>query len=184
VQRHRSWPAGRRRRHHVPGGAHPRSSESCWPSRSGRSASAFLALLIAIGIAITRYHLYDIDRIVSRTIGYAVVTVTLAVIFAGAIVAFEAVLASLTAGSTMAVAASTLLVAALFQPLRRRVQALVDRRFNRARYDAERTVSAFAAQLRDEVDLESLGADVLEVVAQTVAPASVGLWIRPSRVGP
>jgi len=92
------------------------------------------------------------------------------------------VLAPLTGGDTVAVAASTLVVAALFQPLRRRIQSVVDRRFNRARYDAERMVAAFAAQLRDEVDLESLGTDVLTVVAQTVAPATVGLWIRQAEV--
>ena len=145
---------------------------------------AYLALPIAIGIAVLRYRLYEIDRIISRTIGYAVVTVTLATVFAGAILLFQAVLAPLTGRNTVAVAASTLVAATLFQPLRRRVQAVVDRRFNRARYDAERTAAAFAAQLRDEVDLESLGADVLAVVAQTVAPATAGLWIRPTEVGP
>jgi len=145
---------------------------------------AYLALPIAIGIAVLRYRLYEIDRLISRTIGYAIMTVTLAAVLAGTIILFEAVLAPLTGGNTVAVAASTLVVAALFQPLRQRVQRVVDRRFNRARYDAERTVAAFAAQLRDEVDLESLGADVLEVVAQTVAPASVGLWIRQSEVEP
>jgi hypothetical protein len=144
---------------------------------------AFLGLPIAIGIAVLRYRLYEIDRIISRTIGYAVVTVTLAITFAGAILLFQSVLAPLTAGNTVAVAASTLVVAALFQPLRRRVQAVVDRRFSRARYDAERTVAAFAAQLRDEVDLGNLSGDVLEVVAQTVAPASVGLWLRRSAPG-
>ncbi len=121
---------------------------------------SYLALPVAIAIAVLRYRLYDIDKIVSRTIGYLIVTVTLAAVFAGAILAFEAVLAPLTGGNTVAVAASTLVAAALFQPLRRRVQSVLDRRFNRAGYDAERTVAAFAAQLRDEVDLESLSADV------------------------
>ncbi len=139
---------------------------------------AFVGLPIAISIAVLRYRLYDIDRIVSRTIGYAIVTVTLAAVFAGAILAFEAVLTPLTGGNTVAVAASTLVVAALFQPLRRRVQAILDRRFNRTGYDGERTVAAFAAQLRDEVDLESLSADVMEVVGRTVAPATASLWIR------
>jgi hypothetical protein len=138
---------------------------------------AFLALPVAIGIAILRYRLYEIDRIVSRTIAYVIVTVTLAVVFTAAILLFQLVLVP-TGGNTLAVAASTLLVAALFQPLRRRVQAVVDRRFNRARYDAERTATAFAARLRDEVDLESLRADLLEVVARTVAPVSVSLWTR------
>lgn len=143
---------------------------------------AYLALPVAIGIAILRYRLYEIDRIISRTIGYAVVTVTLAVVLVGAVLLFQEALAPLTAGNTVAVAASTLVVAALFQPLRRRVQRIVDRRFNRSRYDAERTVAAFAARLRDQVDLESLRADVRGVVAQTVAPSTVGLWIRQSDV--
>jgi hypothetical protein len=141
---------------------------------------AFLGLPFAIGIAVLRYRLYEIDRIISRTIGYAVVTVTLAATFAGAILLFQSVLAPLTAGNTVAVAASTLVVAALFQPLRRRVQAIVDRWFNRARYDAERTVAAFAAQLRDDVDLGSLHADVVSMVTRTVVPASVALWLRGS----
>jgi MFS family permease len=145
---------------------------------------AYLALPVAIGIAVLRYRLYEIDRIISRTIGYAVVTVTLAVTFGGAILLFQAVLAPLTGGNTLAVAASTLVAAALFQPLRRRVQTVVDRRFNRAGYDAERTAAAFAAQLRDEVDLRNLSGDVLQVVAQTVAPATVALWLRRSEVEP
>ena len=145
---------------------------------------AYLALPVAIGIAVLRYRLYEIDRIISRTIGYAVVTVTLAVTFGGAILLFQALLAPLTGGDTLAVAASTLVAAALFQPLRRRVQTVVDRRFNRARYDAERTAAAFAAQLRDEVDLRNLSGDVLQVVAQTVAPAAVALWLRRYEVEP
>ena len=145
---------------------------------------AYLALPIAIGFAVLRYRLYEIDRIISRTIGYVVVTGALAAVFTGAILAFQAVLAPFAAGRTEAVVASTLIVAALFQPIRRRVQSVVDRRFNRARYDAERTVATFAAQLRDEVDLESLSVDVLEVVARTVAPATVGIWIRQSERAP
>jgi hypothetical protein len=145
---------------------------------------AYLALPIAIGFAVLRYRLYEIDRIISRTIGYVVVTGALAAVFTGAILAFQAVLAPFAAGRTEAVVASTLIVAALFQPIRRRVQSIVDRRFNRARYDAERTVATFAAQLRDEVDLESLSTDVLEVVARTVAPATVGIWIRQSERAP
>ena len=142
----------------------------------GIGALAFMP--IAIGTAILRYRLYDIDRIISRTIGWAVVTGVLVVVFAGAILLFQAVLAPLTGESTVAVAASTLLVATLFQPLRRRVQARVDRRFNRSRYDADRTVAAFAERLRDEVDLDQLGAEVRATVVQTVAPATVSLWLR------
>jgi hypothetical protein len=141
---------------------------------------AFLGLPVAIGIAVLRYRLYEIDRIVSRTIGYLIVTATLAVVFVGGILLFEAVLTPLTGGSTLGVAASTLVAAALFGPLRRRVQAVVDRRFNRSRYDAERAVAAFVTQLRDDVDLESVSADVLGVVNRTVAPATLGLWIRRS----
>jgi hypothetical protein len=160
-------------------------SES-WPALAAWTIGflAYLAMPVTIGIAVLRYRLYDIDRIISRTIGYAVVTVTLAVVFAGANLLFQAALASLTAENTVAVAASTLVVAALFQPLRRRVQGIADRRFNRAQYSAERTVAAFAAQLRNEVVLESLGSDVLAAVAQTVAPATVGLWLRRSEARP
>jgi hypothetical protein len=140
--------------------------------------AAYLALPIAIGIAVLRYRLYEIDRFISRTIGYAIVTGALVAVFAGTILLFQAVLEPLTGGSTVPVAASTLVVAALFQPLGRRVQAVVDRRFNRARYNAERTAAGFSAQLRDEVDLTSLRADVLAVVARTLAPAAAGLWIR------
>jgi len=135
-------------------------------------------LPIAIGVAILRYHLYEIDRIISRTIGYAVVTATLGLVFAAAILIFEGVLAPLTRSNTVAVAASTLVVVALFQPLRRRVQRIADHRFNRSHYDAERTVTAFSARLRDDVDLGSLRDDVVDVAARTVSPASVGLWVR------
>ena len=102
---------------------------------------------IAIGIAILRYRLYDIDRIISRTVSYGAVTGILAVVFVGTILVSQTVLASFFRGNSVAVAVSTLVVAALFQPLRRRIQAVVDRRFNRARYDAERTVAAFAGRL-------------------------------------
>ena len=143
---------------------------------------AFLTLPIAIGIAILRYRLYEIDRIISRTIGYTIVTVALAAVLAVAVILLEAVLTPITGTNMVAVAASTLLVAALFQPLRRRVQRVVDRRFDRSRYDAERAVAAFVARLRDDVDLESVSSDVLAVVTDTVAPAVAGLWIRRPEV--
>ncbi len=140
---------------------------------------AGLAVLpVAIGIAVLRYRLYEIDRIISRTISWAVATTLLLVVFVGAILLFQAVFASLTGGSTLAVAASTLAVAALFQPLRRRVQRPVDRRFNRAHIDAERTVDAFVGRLRGEVDLEQLAAEVSGTVSGTLQPASVSLWLR------
>ncbi|MHB8674312.1 MAG: hypothetical protein ACYDAK_11640 [Candidatus Limnocylindrales bacterium] len=135
---------------------------------------------LAVGIAVLRYRLYEIDRIISRTIGWAAVTSILAAVFVAVVLAMQAVLAPVTGSNTLAVAVSTLLVAALFQPLRRRVQRVVDRHFNRARYDAERTVAAFSARLRDGVDLEILRAEVGGVVALTLAPATVSVWLRQS----
>jgi len=139
---------------------------------------AFCLPPVAIGIAILRYKLYEIDRIISRTISYGVVTLVLASVFVVVVLAAQAVLGPLTGSSTIAVAGSTLLVAALFQPIRRRVQRLVDRRFNRIRYDAERTVAAFSDRLRDEVDLEALRAEILATVSAAVEPTSVSLWLR------
>jgi hypothetical protein len=133
---------------------------------------------VAIAIAILRYRLFEIDRIISRTVSYGAVTGILALVFVGTILVSQTVLASFFSGSSVAVAASTLVVAALFQPLRRRVQSVVDRRFNRSRYDAERTAAAFGARLRDEVELANLSAEVRQVVAVTVAPVTIGLWIR------
>jgi hypothetical protein len=159
-------------------GAVPIAPISNW---GGFFAIVGLVLLpIAIGIAILRYRLYEIDRIISRTVSYAVVTGILALVFVGTILVSQTVLASFFRGNSVAVAASTLVVATLFQPLRRRVQSTVDRRFNRSRYDAERTVAAFAEHLRDEVALGPLEADIRGVVSLTLAPTTVGLWIRPS----
>ena len=138
----------------------------------------FALLPVAIGVAVLRYRLYEIDRLVSRTISYGVLTAIVGGLFVGFILVFQAVLAPVTQSNELAVAASTLLAATLFQPLRRRVQRLVDRRFNRSRYDAERTVAAFAERLRDEVDLEQLRAEILATVRQTVEPSSVSLWLR------
>ena len=135
-------------------------------------------LPVAIGLAVLRYRLYEIDRLISRTISWAVVTVLVAGLFVGLILALQAVLAPLTQSNELAVAGSTLLVFSLFAPIRRRVQRLVDRRFNRTRYDAERTVAAFAGRLRDEVDLEQLRAEILATVRQAVEPSSVSLWLR------
>jgi hypothetical protein len=140
--------------------------------------AAFPAVAVAIGVAVLRYRLYEIDRIISRTIGWAVVTGVLAGAFALLVLGLTAALQSLTGGGTLAVAASTLAAAALFQPLRRRVQSAVDRRFNRARYDAERTVADFGSRLRDEVELGQLRADICAAVARTAQPASLSLWLR------
>jgi hypothetical protein len=138
-----------------------------------------LALMpVAIGIAVLRYRLYEIDRIISRTVTWAVASGVLLVVFAGAILLFQAVFAPLTGDSTVAVAASTLAVAALFQPLRRRVQWIVDRRFNRAHINATRTVDAFGGRLRGDVDLEQLSNDVSATVTGTLQPAFITLWLR------
>jgi hypothetical protein len=137
-----------------------------------------LALPLAIGIAVTRFRLWDIDRLVSRTIAWAVVTALLAAVFAGLVVGLQAVLASFTGASTLAVAASTLVVFALFTPLRRRVQRLVDRRFDRSRYDADRTVASLTLRLRDETDLDRVGAEIETAVRQTLAPSLVVVWTR------
>jgi len=132
----------------------------------------------AAGLSILRYRLYDIDRIISRTVGYAVVTGLLVAVYVGLV---TAVTRLTPGGNSLAVAASTLAVAALFQPVRQRVQAGVDRRFNRSRYDAARTIDAFSARLREEVDLTSLQGDLLGVVRRTMQPAAVGLWLREPR---
>jgi hypothetical protein len=142
-------------------------------------ASASLALVpVAIGIAILRYRLYEIDRIVSRTIGWALVSSLLLVVFAGTIVGLQALLAPFTNNNTLAVAGSTLVAAALFQPVRARVQRAVDRRFNRARVDAQQSIDAFGAHLRDDVDLAALHGRLITAADATVQPNGAGLWIR------
>jgi hypothetical protein len=138
----------------------------------------FALLPVAVGIAILSYKLYEIDRLISRTISYGVLTAIVGGLFVGLILAFQAVLAPVTGSNELAVAASTLLAATPFQPLRRRVQRLVDQRFNRTRYDAEQTVAAFAGRLRDEVDLEQLRSEILSTVSAAVEPSSVSLWRR------
>jgi hypothetical protein len=139
-----------------------------------------LLLPLAIGVALLRYRLFDIDRIVGRTIAYAIVTAILAGVFLGVNLLLVALFADVTGSNTLVVAVSTLLVAALFQPIRRRVQAPVDRRFNRAHLDAERVVGTFARQTRDEVDLERLQDAVVQTIERSVAPSATGLWLRPS----
>ena len=131
------------------------------------------ALPVSMGVAILRYRLYEIDRIISRTLAYAIVTGLLVGVYAAL------ALAAGVAGfhSQVAVAAATLAAAALFNPLRRRVQRMVDRRFNRARYDADVTVAAFAARLKDAVELDAVRADLTGVVQATLEPAHVRLWL-------
>jgi hypothetical protein len=133
------------------------------------------ALPAAIGVAILKYRLYDIDRLISRTLAYAIVTGLLVGVYAGVV----ALAGAASFSSPVEVAAATLTAAALFNPLRRRVQKVVDRRFNRARYDADQTVAAFAARLQDTVDLDSVRADLAGVVHRALEPAHVSLWISP-----
>jgi hypothetical protein len=129
---------------------------------------------VAVAVAVLKYRLYDIDRVISRTLAYAIVTGLLAGIYAGLVLLATGVFRF---HSTVAVAASTLAVAALFNPLRRRVQHVIDRRFNRARYDADRTAAAFAARLKDELDLDSIRDDLAAAVHQALEPAHVSVWI-------
>jgi len=135
---------------------------------------ALFALPVSIGVGILKYRLYDIDRIISRTLAYAIVTGLLVGVYAGLVLLTTHLMAF---SSSASVAASTLVAVALFNPLRRRVQRLVARRFNRARYDADRTVAAFAARLKDAVDLDSVRNDLAGVVQQTLEPAHVSVWI-------
>ena len=137
-----------------------------------------MAFPIAIGIAILKYRLYDIDRIISRTLVYGSLTVFLAATYVGLVLGGQAVFSSFAGGSNLAVAVSTLVVAALFLPVRSRVQRFVDRRFYRRRYDAQRTLERFGARLREQVDLETLSAELRGVVGETMQPAHVSLWLR------
>ncbi len=151
-----------------------------WTVLNVALATAAAPLLpVAAGIAILRYRLYDIDRIISRTLSYAIVTGLLAAVFAGLVVALQAALASVTGAGTLAVAMSTLAVFGLFQPLRRRVQRLVDHRFNRSKVDAEAALMELAAQLRDETDLDRVAGRVERAVRGALAPNVVALWTRP-----
>jgi hypothetical protein len=135
---------------------------------------AVLALPLSMGVAILKYRLYDIDRILSRTVAYAIITGLLVGVYAGLVLLATQVLRF---SSPVAVAASTLAAAALFSPVRRRVQRAVDRRFNRARYDADRTVTLFAARLQDAVDLDTVQADLLATVGDSLQPAHLSVWL-------
>jgi hypothetical protein len=138
------------------------------------------ALPISIGVGILRYRLYEIDRLISRTLSYAILTALLVGPFIGLIALTTNTLAL---SGRVGVAASTLAAAALFNPLRKRVQRLVDRRFNRARYDAEATVAAFSARLRDAVELDAIRADLLDAVNRAVQPTHASVWIRQRTPG-
>jgi hypothetical protein len=136
---------------------------------------------IAIAIAILRHHLYDIDRIVSRTIAYGLVSAIVAVVFGGVVVLLSTALSSFAEGQTIAVAASTLAAFAVFQPVLRRVRRDVDRRFHRARYDSDQTVARFSDRLRDQIDLAHLRSDLDTTIRAAIAPRFVDIWLRDSR---
>ena len=140
--------------------------------------AALFGLPVAIGVAVLRYRLYEIDRIVSRTISYAAISLILVAVYAAIVLALQTLLGEVIGKSPVAVAGTTLVVASLFQPVRRRVQGAVDRRFDRRQYDAERTIAAFSERLRDQVDLESLRTDIDTAIHATLAPATSGIWLR------
>ena len=149
-----------------------------WPEAQGLLGAPGIALVpVALGIAVLRYRLYEIDRVISRTLGWAIVTALLAGVLVGGIVVLQAVLAPFTNENTIAVAASTLVAFALFQPLRRRVQRAVDRRFDRARYDGQLTADAFAEHLRSDVDLGSLRASLAATADRAVRPTGAAVWL-------
>jgi hypothetical protein len=139
---------------------------------------------VAIGIAITRYHLYDIDRIISRTIAYGGLTVVLFAVFTGVNLVLQAIFESLVGGGSVAVAVSTLAVASLFNPLRARLQRVVDRRFNRARRDADQTTDRFARRLGDHLDLDTIGTELTAAAAGALEPMTATFWLRGRAVRP
>jgi predicted transposase YbfD/YdcC len=158
----------------VTAGLVPHASAAVQGAASFISDLGFVVLAVCVSVAILRYRLYDIDRIISRTLAYTLVTGLLVGIYAGIVLLATRVL---SVSSPVAVAASTLAAAALFNPLRRRVQQAVDRRFNRARYDADQAVMAFAARLKDAADLDSVRDDLAHVVSRSLEPAHLSVWV-------
>ena len=143
-------------------------------------ALSFMLIPLSIGVAVLRSHLFDIDILINRTLVYGSLTATLLALYFGAIVVLQRLFVVLTGErSTLAVVASTLVIAALFNPLRRRIQTFIDRRFYRSKYDARKTLEAFSSKLRDETDLQALNDDLVGVVRETMQPAHASLWLRP-----
>jgi ADP-ribosylglycohydrolase len=137
---------------------------------------------IGMGVAVLKYRLYNIDLLINRTLVYGVLTAMLALIYFGGVATTQAIFRALTGQEEqpqLAIVVSTLIIAALFTPLRRRIQAFIDRRFYRRKYDARKTLEAFSAKLRDETDLDTLSSDLVWVVRETMQPAHVLLWLHP-----
>ena len=164
--------------------AGPESLSGSWFRQVGYALQVIglVGLPVAIGIAIFKYRLFEIDIIINRTFVYGTLTATLVALYFGGTVLLQRIFVALTGEkSTLAVVASTLLLAALFNPLRRRIQSFIDRRFYRSKYDAAKTLEAFSAKLRDETNLDALSDDLVGVVRETMPPAHASLWLRPER---
>jgi uncharacterized membrane protein len=146
---------------------------------------SFAGVPVAIGFAVLKYRLYDIDVVITRTLVYGSLTVMLVALYFASVATTQTILRALT-GQTeqpqLAIVVSTLVIAALFNPLRRRIQSFIDRRFYRRKYDARKILEAFSARLRDETDLETLKNDLAGVIRETMQPAHVSLWLRPDRL--
>ncbi len=145
---------------------------------------ALAGIPVSVAIAVLRYRLYAIDHIISRTVSWAVITAVLVAVFAGGVLGLQAALAGVTQAPTLAVAASTLAACALFQPIRVHVQRAVDRRFDRARFDAERTATSFSDRLRGEVAIDAIADDLQTTIDRSVRPSTQGLWLRVARDRP
>jgi fumarate reductase subunit D len=146
------------------------------------TALSYTGVPIAVGFAVLKYRLYDIEVIINRTLVYGSLTLLLALVYFGGITATQAIFRTLSGQEQqpqLAIVVSTLVIAALFNPLRRRIQAFIDRRFYRKKYDAAKTLEAFTARLRDETDLQALNGELTRVVRETMQPSHVSLWLRP-----
>jgi hypothetical protein len=155
---------------------------SIWSVRVsiGIISVALLGIPLFTGVAIVRHRLYDIDILINRTLVYGSLTAMLVLVYFGGVALLQSALRGLTGQeSTLAVVASTLLIAAIFSPLRRRIQGFIDRRFYRSKYDVRKTLEAFSSKLRDETNLDALSDDLLGVVSETMQPAHVSLWLCP-----
>ena len=159
----------------------PTGSPSFWFLEEALSNTLPALIPLSFGLAILRYRLYDIDVLINRTLVYGLLTATLALIYFGLVIGMQFLLRGLISEmNELAIVASTLAIAALFQPLRKRIQQLIDRRFYRRKYDAAKTLEAFSATLRSEVDLNQLCEQLVEVIEETMQPTHISLWLRPA----